>query len=45
MPIKCELREGSTKEGKKYIYLYIDQLDKMIFLNKTEIKLLQLLNK
>lgn len=46
MDIRCVLKEEvSKKSGKPYICLYIPDLEKTIFLEPTEIKLLKLLYK
>lgn len=45
LKVNCELKKGTTKLGKEYLYLYIEDLDKVIFLNKTEVKLLEILYK
>lgn len=40
MNIKCEIQEKTSKLGKKYYVLYIPDLEKFVFLNNTEVKLL-----
>lgn len=46
MDVKCVLKEEvSSKTGKPYKYLYIPALEKKIFLEPVEIKLLSLLDK
>lgn len=43
MNIKCEIQEKTSKLGKKYYVLYIPDLEKYVFLNNTEVKLLELI--
>lgn len=43
MSINCEIRKATSKLGKTYYYLFLPDLDKVVFLNKTEVKLLQLI--
>lgn len=45
LKINCEIKKGTSKLGREYLYLYIEDLDKSIFLNKTEVKLLEILYK
>lgn len=46
MDIKCVLKKDvSKKSGKEYFCLYIPDLEKTIFLEPTELKLLKLLYK
>lgn len=46
MEIRCVLQEKvSEKTGKTYIILYVPDIEKTIFLEPCEIKLLTLLNK
>lgn len=46
MDIRCVLKEEvSKKTGKNYFCLYIPDLEKTIFLEPTEIKLLKILYK
>lgn len=45
LKINCVIKKGTSKLGKEYLYLYIEDLDKAIFLNKTEVKLLEILYK
>ena len=40
MNIKCEIQEKTSKLGKKFYVLYIPDLEKFVFLNNTEVKLL-----
>lgn len=41
--LKCEIKKGTSKLGKIYYFLYIEELDKSIFLNSVEVKVLKLL--
>lgn len=43
MSLKCEIKKGTSKLGRVYYYLFLEDLDKVIFLNKTEVKLLSVL--
>ena len=44
MEIRCVLQEKtSEKTGKKYICLYIPDIEKTVFLETAEIKLLKLI--
>lgn len=44
MEIRCVLQEKtSEKTGKKYMYLYIPDIEKIVFLEPAEIKLLKLI--
>lgn len=46
MEIRCVLQEKtSEKTGKKYICLYIPDIEKTVFLEPAEIKLLKLIYK
>lgn len=44
MNIECKLEKRvSNKSGNEYWCLYIPDIEKVIFLNQTELKLLQVL--
>ena len=45
MEIKCVLEKRETKDGKPYMVIYIPDLEKVVFLTQTEVKLLTLLYK
>lgn len=46
MEIRCVLQEKtSEKTGKKYMCLYIPDIEKTVFLEPAEIKLLKLIYK
>jgi len=45
MDIRCVLQERESKAGNKYICLFIPELEKTVFLEPAEIKLLQLIYK
>lgn len=45
MQIKCQLLEKTSKDGKKYWVLYIPDIEKSVFLEPAELKLLKLLYK
>lgn len=44
MKIQAEVRKMTSKMGKTYYVLYVEELDKSIFLSNTEAKLLSLLH-
>lgn len=43
MNIECKLEKKVSKNGNEYWCLYIPDIEKVIFLNQTELKLLQVL--
>lgn len=43
MDLKFTLKKGTSKSGNKYFYLYNEELNKRIFLNDLELKVLKLL--
>jgi len=45
MDIRCVLQEKESKNGNKYLCLYIPDIEKIVFLEPAEIKLLQLIYK
>lgn len=44
MELVFELKKGTSKGGNKYFYLYNEDLNKRIFLNDLELKVLYLLH-
>ncbi len=44
MKIQAEVKKMTSKLGKVYYVLYVEELDKNIFLSNTEAKLLSLLH-
>ena len=45
MDIRCVLQEKESKAGNKYICLYIPDIEKTVFLEPAEIKLLNYIYK
>lgn len=45
MDIRCVLQEKESKAGNKYLCLFIPDLEKTVFLEPAEIKLLKLIYK
>lgn len=45
MRIECLLEKRTSQKGNEYTCLYIPELEKVIFLEPAEIKLLQVLHK
>ena len=46
MDIRAVLQEGtSEKTGKKYYFIYLPEIEKKVFLEPCEVKLLTLLHK
>lgn len=45
MNLTCEVQEKIGKDGQPYYCLYIREIEKIVFLTKTEVKLLSFLVK